>query len=131
MRTKYWLLISLLTLLAVLTVYAQSGPLKATIPFAFSAAGKQFPAGQYEITRSSSAQAFDIKSGDRKSAAVVLIFTRTAGVIHNTPADAHIVFDRVGESYTLAELWFPGADGYIVNMMKEQHQHRVVDVPAK
>ena len=60
-----------------------------------------------------------------------MVLTRTAGAIHNTPADAHLVFDKVGEAYTLSEIWFPGTDGYMLNILKEQHEHRVVDVPVK
>jgi hypothetical protein len=131
MRRKSLLLISALTLLAALTVYAQTGILRADIPFAFSAAGKQFPAGQYEIVRTSGAQSFNIMSADRKNAAILSILTRTAGAIHTTPADAHVVFDKVGESYTLSELWYPREDGYMVSTMKGQHEHRVVDVPVK
>ncbi len=131
MRKKSLLLISVLTLLAALTVYAQSGMLRATIPFAFSAGGKQFPAGQYQFAPTSDSQAFEVTSADRKNSGLVMILTRTAGAIHTTAADAHIVFDKVGESYTLSELWFPGTDGYILNIMKAQHEHRVVSVPVK
>ena len=131
MRKKSLLLVSVLTLLAALTVYAQSGMIRATIPFAFSAGGKQLPAGQYEIVRTSNSQAFNVTSADRKSSALVLILTRTAGAIHNTPADAHLVFDKMGETYILSEFWLPGVDGYMLNTLKEQHEHRVVDIPVK
>jgi hypothetical protein len=131
LRYKSLLLISLLTLLVVIPVCAQTGTLKANIPFAFSAAGKQFPAGQYDILRDSGAKAFKIASADGKNSAMVMILTRTAGAIHNTPADAHVVFDKLGDKYTLAELWFPGTDGYMLNTLKEQHEHRVLDIPVK
>jgi hypothetical protein len=131
LKSKSLLLISLLTLLAAVSAYGQSDLLRAKIPFAFSAGGKQFPAGQYDISHASGALSFKIASQDGKNSAMVLILTRTAGAIHNTPADAHVVFDKVGETYTLSELWFPGADGYMLSTMKGQHEHRVVDIPVK
>jgi hypothetical protein len=131
LRTKCLVLFSLLTLLAALSVYAQTGVLHANIPFAFSAAGKQFPAGQYQIAGPSNSEFFTITSIDGKNSATVIFLTRLAGAIHTTPADAHIVFDTVGGTYTLSELWFPGDDGYMLNTMKGQHSHRVVDVPVK
>ena len=131
MRNRKLLLISLLTVLAALSAHAQTGTLRANIPFAFSAGGKQLPAGQYAITRATNGQAFTITSDDRKTTAVALIMTRTAGAIHNTPADAHVVFDKVGETYTLSEFWFPGSDGYMLSTLTGQHEHRVVDIPVK
>jgi hypothetical protein len=130
-RNRNLLLISLLTLLAALSVHAQSGTIRAKIPFAFSAAGKQLPAGQYDFASIPGGQSVKVASENGKNAVMVMILTRTAGAIHSTPADAHVVFDKVGETYTLSELWLPGADGYMLHTMKGQHEHRVVDVPVK
>ena len=131
MRSRSLVLISLLTLLAALSVYAQAGTIQAKIPFAFSAAGKQFPAGQYQFLPDPTAQFVRLASYDSKVNVLVPVLTRTAGAIHNTPADAHIVFDKMGETYVLSELWVPGIDGYMLNTLKEQHEHRVVNVPVK
>ena len=122
---------SLLTLLAALSVYAQTRTLRAEVPFAFSAAGKQFPAGQYAFVPDIGSQMIRLTGADGKNVAVVMIQDRTARAIHNTPADAHIVFDKTGETYTLSELWVPGMDGLLLNIMKSQHEHRVVNVPVK
>ena len=131
MRSRSLVLISLLTLLAALCVYAQTSTVRANIPFAFSAAGKQFPAGQYGFVPDIGSQMIRLTGADGKNVAVVMIQDRTAGAIHNTPADAHIVFDKVGEAYFLSELWVPGMDGFMLNTLKEQHEHRVVNVPVK
>jgi hypothetical protein len=130
-RDRNLLLISLLTVLGALSAYAQSGTIRANIPFAFSAGGKQLPAGQYAITRATNGQSINVVSDDRKNSAAILIMTRTAGAIHTTAGDSHVVFDKVGETYTLSELWYPGTDGYVLNSTKEQHEHRVVDVSVK
>jgi hypothetical protein len=132
MRNRNLLLISLLTLLAALSVHAQTGgSIRAKIPFAFSAGGKQFPAGQYDMARLPTGPALKVTSEDGKNSAMVMILTRTSGAIHNTPADAHLVFDKVGETYILAEFWLPGFDGFVLNTLKDQHEHRVVDIPVK
>ena len=131
MRNRNLLLTSLLTLLAALSVHAQTGSLRTSIPFAFTAAGKQFPAGQYDIARDPGGQTIKVASADGKNSVMVMILTRTAGAIHNTPADAHVVFDKVGETFTLSALWYPGTDGYMLHTMKGQHEHKVLDVPVK
>jgi hypothetical protein len=124
-------LISLLTLLAVLSAHAQAVPIRATIPHTFTAGGKQLPAGRYEIFRDPASQVIRLSSDDKKNTVLLTTLTRTAAAIHNTPADSHLVFDKMGETYILAELWVPGIDGYVFNTTKEQHEHQVVDVAVK
>lgn len=131
MKTRNLLFISLLTLLSALSVYAQSHAVRAKIPFAFSAAGKRFPAGQYDFFPNEGSPIIKMASEDGKISVLITALTRTAGAIHNTPEDAHVVFDKMGETYVLSELWVPGIDGYVLSTTKEKHEHHVVNVPVK
>jgi beta-xylosidase len=60
---------------------------------------------------------------------MALIQTRIAAGIHTSAQDAHIVFDKVGNSYLLSEIWAPGIDGYMLNVTKEKHEHMIVNTP--
>ena len=59
------------------------------------------------------------------------VLTRLAAGIHTTKQDAHVVFDKVGDKYTLSEIWIPGIDGFVLNMIKETHEHKILNVPIK
>ncbi len=54
--------------------------------------------------------------------------TRVAAGMHTSPADGHVVFDKIGDAYTLAEIWIPGQDGYILAVTKAKHEHRIINV---
>ena len=131
MKQKTTLLITLMSLMAALAVYAQSGTVRVTISHAFSAAGKQFPAGPYQFARDPVLNFIRLTSTDRKNSAQLPILTRTSGAMHTTSKDGHVVFDKIGETYVLSELWIPGQDGYVLNATKEKHEHQVMDDPNK
>jgi len=127
MRIKSLALTSLCLVLASLA-YGQT-TLKANIPFAFSAAGKVLPAGQYVMISTAGAPNIRVVSADGKAAVPVTIVTRLASAMHTTPKDAHLIFDKVGENYFLSELWIPGLDGFLLASTAQQHEHRVIDIP--
>ena len=130
MRPKTLSLLGVFVLLAGAIAYGQGvGPVKAKIPFAFSAGEKALPAGQYSFTPDSSLAAMQVASADGKSSANVLILTRLAAGIHTTPADAHVVFDKIGNSYFLSEIWLPNEDGFMLRLTKEKHEHQIISVP--
>ena len=129
MRTKMMVLFSLLTLLTAGFVYGQSRVVKADIPFAFNVESKTLPAGQYQFIPDTSATTMKILGPGKGSSALAMIVTRMAAEIHTTPNDAHVVFDKVGDVYTLSEVWIPGQDGYMLHLTKGIHGHKVLDVP--
>src|SRR5512136_1008274 len=102
MRTRTVLLLSLFTLLAVGFVIGQSLMAKANIPFAFNVEGKTLPAGQYEFTPDANMTAIRVVGTGKAASAFAPVQTRMAAGIHTTPNDAHVVFDKVGEVYTLS-----------------------------
>ena len=128
MKRRLLVLSCLFTLLTVVSAYGQWGAVKADIPFQFTARGKVFPAGGYTFTRDAGARAFKIQ-GPGSASGLALFITRLAGALHTTPADAHVVFDVTGDTHTLSEIWIPGEDGYMFNVTKEKHTHKIVDVP--
>jgi hypothetical protein len=109
-------------------VYGQSRVVKANIPFAFNVEGKTLPAGQYEFLPDTNGATMRILGAGKGSSVLAMIQTRMAAEIHTTPNDAHIVFDKVGDVYTLSEVWVPGVDGFMLHLTKGKHEHKVVDV---
>jgi hypothetical protein len=95
----------------------------------FNIEGKTLPAGQYEFFPDVQSSAMRVVGAGKGSSALAMIVTRMAAEIHTTPNDAHVVFDKVGDVYTLSEVWVPGQDGYMLNVTKGKHEHRTVNVP--
>jgi hypothetical protein len=130
MRSKITLALGLVGLLALGSVYAVQGTpgaLKAKIDFAFTAGGKVLPAGEYEFRADESAPVFRIQ-GAGKTGDVVSIITRLTRELRQEPQTASLVFDVVGGKDILSEIWIPGVDGFLVQMTKGAHTHKVVKI---
>ncbi len=124
------LALSLIGLLAVGSGFAGQATaevIKVKIDFQFTAGKTVLPPGEYNFTAVNNDQEIRIQ-GEGKNAAIVNVITRLAGEIHTTPQDAHLVFDEVGNNYTLAEIWIPGQDGYVVQITKAKHGHKVLNI---
>jgi hypothetical protein len=128
-KTRILLTIGTCALFATTFVHAADTLVKGNIPFEFHAGSKVLPAGQYEFTSDDSRRTVTLHGAPAGSSAVVLVLTRLAAGIHTTPADSHIVFDKVGETYTLSEIWVAGMDGFLMNIVKTKHEHKIIDVP--
>ena len=127
MKRRICVRVSLITLLAVSLGYGQM-LVRANVPFEFTVQGKVLPAGQYQLARESGKEMIRV-SGTAKGAFVVTpVITRLSPAVH-TIENAHLVFDKVGETNYLSELWVPGQDGYLLHSTKGRHEHQVVDVP--
>ena len=100
----------------------------AKIPFAFSVAGKVLPAGEYNFVNDP-INAITVSSIDKKVTAVVPIVTYLDKEMHTTPKDSHVVFDKIGNAYILAEIWVPGFDGLVLDIIKEKHTHQIINIP--
>jgi hypothetical protein len=128
MKTKIMLVVGLIALLGVVSGYGQQTySLKAKIDFPFKAEGKMLPAGEYEFVRDAQAMVFRIQ-GQGKNMATVPILTQMASEIHTTAQDSHISFDVVGGTYILSEIWIPTEDGYLLQITKGPHTHKVINV---
>jgi hypothetical protein len=113
------------------SAYAQ-GTFK--IPFKFEAGGRKFPAADYWIAPKDEQQLI-LRQGSNGEEVLIPYAGRLA---QQKPAieEPQLVFDMVGNfepsyteyvtDYVLAELWLPGADGFLVRAMKGAHQHQTV-----
>jgi hypothetical protein len=127
MRIKF-LVASLFLFSMVTSSYAQTS-LRASIPFAFKVGDKQLSSGEYQFIWTANTQSIRVVSD--KDSGIAIVLTRLAAGIHTTAKDAHVVFDKVGEQYWLAEMWIPGVDGFDLHNMTEKHEHRIIDMPVK
>lgn len=121
---------SVFVLLTVVSAYGQT-TVSSNIPFAFTAAGKALPAGQYNFVRDNNDEVIRVAGPVKGPSVMAVVITRLAGGMHTTPQDAHIVFDKVGEKYFLSEVWIPGVDGFLLHITKEKHEHRIQDVSVR
>lgn len=105
---RIFLMCSALVILAATATHAQtSNEQTANIPFAFTVAGKAFPAGEYRITRlnpQSDKAALAIKSSDGSISKVVLTTPVQSSATHER---AKLVFSQYGEQYFLSQVWTP------------------------
>jgi hypothetical protein len=129
-KIKIMLVLSLVALLAVTSGYGQTSPpssIKVKLDFPFTVAGKALPAGEYSFTLDNTTLVFRVQ-GQGQIGSVAPILTRLAGEMHTTPQDAHLVFDVVGGTYLLSEIWIPSEDGFLLLSTKGAHTHKVVNV---
>ncbi len=131
MKTKIAVTMGLVALLAMVIGSAHAAQaLRANIPFQFVVEGKALPAGEYDFIQSPDKQSIQVIPTKKGPSADALVLTRLGKGIHTTQIDAHIVFDKVGETYFLSEIWVPEVDGYLIHATKQPHEHRSVNIPS-
>ena len=108
MKNQMFALIGLGLLLATASAYAQTGVVKANVPFNFIVNKTELPAGQYKILPMGiTASAMAIQSPDGK---VIKAFLPTACSSPRVQEKTKLVFHRYGTQYFLAEIWRAGDD---------------------
>ncbi len=131
MKMKIAVTMGFVALLVMVVGSAQSAQsIRANVPFQFVVEGKALSAGEYEFVRGTDDLSIQIISLKKGPSAAALIVTRLGRGIHTTPGDAHLVFDKVGETYFLSELWIPEMDGFLLHATKEHHEHRSINIPS-
>ncbi len=90
------------------TSQAQTGTLKATMPFSFYAGDQLLPAGEYEIKAIGNGV---VKMSNYEAHMSVAFFT--VGVNHVTanPISARLIFNRYSDDYFLSEMWWADQNG--------------------
>jgi hypothetical protein len=108
MKNQLFALIGLGLLLATASAYAQTGVVKANVPFNFIVNNTDLPAGAYTLQNLGSVgAAMVIQSSDRK---VVNGFLPNACQSSTTPEVSKLVFHRYGAQYFLTQIWTAGND---------------------
>ncbi len=100
------------------------------VPYPFQAGSAKLPKGDYTIVQKDSAQLTLRQESTGKEFSVP--FTKRLPQPKPPLAEPQLVFDMVGNfapsytdyvtDYVLAEVWFPGAEGFLVHTMKGAHK---------
>jgi hypothetical protein len=108
MKNQLFALIGLGLLLATASAYAQTGVVKANVPFNFIVDKAELPAGQYTIqTLGTTGSAMTIQSPDRE--VVKMILPQDCESLQAAKT-TKLVFHRYGTRYFLAQIWTAGND---------------------
>ena len=97
---------------------------KSDIPFSFHVGAKTLPAGAYEFRIDRDTEMVTVL-GPKGSDAIAFV-TTLGPTPHSNATDNRVVFDKVGDNYTLSEVWDPGNDGVLVHATKGKHEHQVI-----
>ena len=112
MKRQLTLAITMMMFVGLLATTAQSqsansGVMRAHVPFAFYIGSKELPAGEYNIAvlnPSSDQKVLQIRSTDRRFSAIVT----TLSVKAKSPEKSKVVFHRYGDSYYFAQAHVAG-----------------------
>ena len=97
-------LLVMVVLLAAGSLHAQTGEVKATIPFDFTAGNMSLAAGEYSITSMSDAgRILSVAGASSKG----LVGSHAAEKME-APAKTMLVFHRYGNRYFLYQIWVEG-----------------------
>lgn len=97
----------------------------ADIGFKFVADGKTMPPGKYDLEISNDMQTFRLIPEGAGPSLFLMAITRLAAP-EQPRNDTRFVFDKVGNTDYLSEVWLPGEDGYLFYAAKEKHTHDIV-----
>jgi len=123
-------LLMVAALFALLAVPSASAAdiIKADITFPFQVSKKSLPAGNYEFRINYVDEMVNVVNSSNNDGVIATFLTYLAPPPHSSATDAHLVFDKVGNTYTLSELWEPGRDGVLVYATKGKHEHHIIHV---
>jgi len=108
MKNQLFALIGLGLLLATASAYAQTGVVKANVPFNFIVSKTELPAGQYSIRPLGiTGVAMSIDSADNHVVKAILPLSCESAEVQKT---SKLVFHRYGSQYFLAQIWTAGSN---------------------
>jgi hypothetical protein len=93
------------------------------IPFAFTVASNELPAGKYRIRPNGNSGGLTIRNVDTNEGVNVPALTRISSRDEKTP---QLVFDKAADKNYLAEVYIPGMDGYHLQGAPGKHSHTKV-----
>ena len=123
--TKAVLLATVMTGAMGLSSAVAQDALNADVPFTFIVSGKTHDAGKYEFRVADDAWTVNLQ-GPGNAAGILPVITRLAAPDTPVSDDGRIVFDKVGDTYYLSEIWIPGQDGFLIYAAKEPHTHHAL-----
>jgi hypothetical protein len=104
------------------------------IPYTFQAGGTSLPKGDYSVVQKDDSHITLRQEATGKEFQVP--FTKRLAQPNPPLAEPQLVFDVVGNfapsyteyvtDYVLAEVWLPGADGFLIHTMKGAHQTQTI-----
>ena len=132
MRSRIAIALCFITILAASLVYAQSpSPAlgRVNIPFKFTIATKELPAGKYEVLKANGREThLQFRNLQTNASIYVAIIERLAETDPAAKHGARVVFDTVGGQKILSEFWPANdADGYLLGINKAEEKHQVVE----
>jgi len=120
-----WLVPAVLIFTSFLGVTAFAADnVKGNVPFPFLIGTTAVPAGMYEFAIDRVNETVTVKGA--KNTKSIGFVTVLAAKAQSTATDADVVFDKVGETYSLSEIWMPGAEGVLVHATKGKHEHNIL-----
>jgi hypothetical protein len=129
MKNQLFALIGLGLLLATASAYAQTGVVKANVPFNFIVNKTQISAGQYRIQPlgSTNSGALAIESSDGK---MVMAFLPNTCESARPQETTKLVFHRYGSQYFLSQIWTAGNERGNELPKSEQEREVAMSYPA-
>ena len=104
------------------------------VPFAFHAGDAKLPAGEYRVTQKDDSHLTLRQEATGKEFQVA--FTKRLPQPNPAIGEPQLAFDEVGNfepsyteymtDYLLAEVWLPGADGFLVHTLKGAHKTQII-----
>ena len=126
MKTRILIMASVIGLLATTFGFAQSDQIiHVKIPFSFMVGEKLLPAGEYDFGPNALNDAIKVTSAEKGEGGDAIVLTQLSDEFHNT-GRGHVVFDKVGNTHFLSEIWIPDTVGFLVYAPSEKHTHVVV-----
>jgi hypothetical protein len=120
MRNRSFAALGTLALLTAASAFGQQ-KLIADIPFEFSIANKVMPAGHYDVARVAGQLLV------RCYSARANVFAPTnnlgGGPDENTPS--RLIFNKYGDKYFLAEVWWPPDSGYGAGLVRSRDEREI------
>jgi hypothetical protein len=122
-RSSFLIVAVLAVVLSGTAALAQSPAATVNVPFAFSVAGKELPAGKYEIRSEGADKNYLAIRGTTGGNILASFETRLADLGFK---DVQVVFDKEDGKYYLSEVHYPGVDGFAFKGAPGKHTHEKV-----
>ena len=110
---RYYLAIAFAVSILMTSAVAQTGAIKATIPFDFTIAKQTFPAGEYKVAVQGTMLQVVWLDG---SGSAYVQYSLSA---HNKDASPRLIFHRYGNRSFLSQAWITGAGHELIASPRE------------